>query len=122
MNKPKSVDEYIASAPKEVQDRLIQLRKTIRNAVPAAVEKISYAIPYYHFKGRLVYFAYTKKHIGVYAITSPVLAKFRTELEGYVQTKGTIQFPYNKAMPFNLIEKIIKTQAKLFAEKGEIKR
>lgn len=122
MNKAQSVDEYIESAPENVQDRLIKLRKTIRNAVPDAEEKISYAIPYYHYKGRLVYFAYTKKHIGVYAITSPVLQKFKSELEGFVQSKGTIQFPYNKPLPFDLVEKIVKTQAKLFSEKDEPKR
>ena len=46
---PKDVDEYIASAPKEVQGKLTQLRKAIKEAAPTAVERISYGMPYYDY-------------------------------------------------------------------------
>jgi uncharacterized protein YdhG (YjbR/CyaY superfamily) len=50
---PKDVDEYIASAPKEVQAKLKELRAAIREVAPTAVERISYGMPYYDYKGRL---------------------------------------------------------------------
>ena len=72
MEPVKDVDEYIANAPKDVQSKLKQLRKIIKDSAPQAVERISYGMPYYGYKGRLAYFAYAKKHIGLY-LTPPVI-------------------------------------------------
>lgn len=63
MNKPKSVDDYIDKAPREVQAKLKEMRKIIKSAAPRAEEKISYGMPYYGYKGRLAYFAYFKDHM-----------------------------------------------------------
>jgi len=52
----RNVDEYIALAPKEMQGKLKELRATIKAAAPRAQERISYGMPYYEYKGRLVYF------------------------------------------------------------------
>ena len=66
MNKaPKDVDSYISAAPKEVRTKLRELRAAIRAVAPKAEERISYGMPYYGYKGRLVYFAHAKKHIGL---------------------------------------------------------
>jgi uncharacterized protein YdhG (YjbR/CyaY superfamily) len=67
---PKDVDEYIARAPKEMQGKLEELRVAITEAAPAAVESISYGMPYYVYKGRLAYFNLTKTHIGLYIPTA----------------------------------------------------
>ena len=56
MNTVNTVDEYIAQAPKEVQVKLQELRATIKAAAPLAQERMSYGMPYYEYKGRLVYF------------------------------------------------------------------
>jgi len=56
MKKAKDVDEYIAKAPKEVRGKLKELRAIIKSAAPKAEERISYGMPYYRYKGRLVYF------------------------------------------------------------------
>ena len=61
MKIPKDVDEYIASALEDLQGRLKQLRKIINDSVPEAVERISYGMPYYGYKGRLAYFGYSKR-------------------------------------------------------------
>ena len=47
---------YIAQAPKEVQEKLKELRAVIKDAAPNAEERISYGMPYYDYNGRLVYF------------------------------------------------------------------
>jgi uncharacterized protein YdhG (YjbR/CyaY superfamily) len=99
------VDEYIALAPKEVQDKLKEFRATIKTAAPSAQERISYGMPYYYYKGRLVYFGISKKHIGLY-IPTPVLEEHKSELKGYGTTKATVRFPLDKKLPVMLIKKL----------------
>jgi uncharacterized protein YdhG (YjbR/CyaY superfamily) len=113
MIKAQSVDEYISLAPKEWQSRLEGLRETIKSVVPKVEESMSYGMPSYHYKGRLVYFSLWKEHIGVYAISSSVLDKFKTELHGYVMPKGTIQFPLDQKLPVDLIKKLVTAQARI---------
>lgn len=110
--KSKSVDEYIAKAPKDIQPRLQEVRKTIKETVPDAQERISYNIPFYEYHGRLVYFAYAKQHIGIYAIFHQVRKQFEKELKSFVMEKGTIRFPNNEDLPLVLLKKLVKAQAK----------
>jgi uncharacterized protein YdhG (YjbR/CyaY superfamily) len=72
-----------------------------------AQERISYGIPYYYYKGRLVYFGLSKKHIGLY-IPTPVVEEHKSELKGYETSKATIRFPLNKKLPVSLIKVRIK--------------
>ncbi|SRR5258706_9840619 len=109
--RPQSVDEYIAGAPEEMQGRLNELRKLIKSLAPASEEKISYGMPYYGYKGRLVYFAYTKNHIGLYALF-PDEQELKNDLKGYSTSKGTIRFPLNEELPLGLIKKLIKSKMK----------
>jgi uncharacterized protein YdhG (YjbR/CyaY superfamily) len=112
MKPPTNVDEYIAMAPKEWQARLEELRATIIAAAPYAEERISYGMPHYEYKGRLVYFGLWKKHIGLYALRTPVLEAHQRELEGYVTAKGTIQLPLDEELPAALITKLVQAQAR----------
>lgn len=107
----KSVDEYIASAPEEVRDKLKEFRATIKTTAPNAQERISYGMPYYNYKGRLVYFGLSKNHIGLY-IPSPIIKEHKNELKGYETTKATIRFPLDNKLPLMLIKKLIKARAK----------
>ena len=100
------VDEYIASAPKEVQGKLKEIRKAIKEVAPDAQEKISYGMPYYGYKGRLTYFAFAKKHIGLYAMP-PVVQDHIHELKRYRTSTATIRFPLNEKLPIPLIKKLI---------------
>jgi len=63
---PKTVDAYIAAAPKETQPKLRKIRTAIREVAPDAAESISYGMPFYNYKGRLVWFGLQKTHIGLY--------------------------------------------------------
>ena len=111
MKPAKDVDEYIASAPKEVQGKLKELRATIKETAPNAEEKISYGMPYYGYKGRLAYFAYFKNHIGLYAMP-PILKGHQNELKKYQTAKATIRFPLNEDLPIALIKKLVKAGIK----------
>jgi uncharacterized protein YdhG (YjbR/CyaY superfamily) len=108
---PKDVDAYIASAPKEVQGKLKELRTAIKQVAPTAKERISYGMPYYEYKGRLAYFAFAKSHIGLY-IPPPVIEEHKSELKNYETAKSTIRFPLDKSLPFALIKKLIKAKMK----------
>lgn len=105
------VDEYIANAPKEVQGKLRELRAAIKSVAPDAVEKISYGMPYYSYKGRLAYFAYAKHHIGLYAMP-PIVDDFQNELKKYQTSKATIRFPLNEELPIPLVKKLVKAGIK----------
>ena len=106
-NKPSSVEEYISSFPKETQLILEQIRITIKQAAPKATEVISYNMPAYKLNGILVYFAAYKKHIGFYATPTGHEA-FIKELSAYKTGKGSVQFPLDKPIPYELITKMVK--------------
>jgi uncharacterized protein YdhG (YjbR/CyaY superfamily) len=108
---PKNVDEYIAGAPKEVQDILREFRIIIRSVVPKAEERISYGIPHYEYNGRLAYFAAFKKHTSLF-VPPPTIAEHAKELENYKTTKSSVHFPIGKPLPATLIKKLIKGRMK----------
>ena len=105
---PESVDSYIAGFPPDTQKVLEKIRKTIRKAAPKATESISYQIPTYKIDGeRLIYFAGFPKHVSVYP--APREAKeFKKELTAYKGGKGTIQFPLDEKIDYDLITRIVK--------------
>ncbi len=116
----KNIDEYIERFPENVQTILQKLRATIKKAVPAAEEVISYQMPAFKFHGMLVYFAAYQNHIGFYPTSSPMIA-FKKELAGYKTSKGAIQFPIEKAIPLTLVKDIVKFRIKENLEKESAK-
>jgi uncharacterized protein YdhG (YjbR/CyaY superfamily) len=105
-NITKTIDEYISAFPPAIQEKLNEMKLTIKKAAPEASEKISYRMPAYTFNGMLVYFAAHKNHIGFYPFTTALKA-FSCELTPYHTSKGGIQFPHKDPLPINLIQKII---------------
>jgi uncharacterized protein YdhG (YjbR/CyaY superfamily) len=109
----KSIDEYIATHPPEVQAILQRVRSTIRQAVPKAEEAISYQIPTFKLHGSyVVYFAGWKQHYSLYPASRPLVAAFKDDLAPYEVNKGTIRFPLSQAVPVKLIGGIAKFLAK----------
>jgi uncharacterized protein YdhG (YjbR/CyaY superfamily) len=121
MEKFKDIDEYMASLPKSVQDAMQKLRKVIRESAPEAEETISYGMPAFKSNGVLVYFAAHKNHIGFYPTASGVAA-FTKELSSYKWTKGTVQFPIDGPIPFDLVRKIVKFRVEEDRVKAQKKR
>src|SRR5213594_5232652 len=113
----KTIDEYINASPTDVQGILQSLRLTIRKAAPKAVETISYQMPTFKLNGKgLVYFAAFKNHIGFYPIPSGIEA-FEEELSQYKLGKGSVQFPIDKPVPFDLVRRIVRFRVKEALEK-----
>ena len=107
----KTVDEYIATFPKNVQSILEELRQAIRESAPEAEEVISYQMPAFKLNGILVWFAAFKNHIGFYPKTSAIEA-FKDDLSNCEVSKGTVRFPLDKPIPFDLVKKIVKYRVK----------
>ena len=104
--KPKSITEYIAAAPEEVQEKLYDMLVCIRAAAPGATESLKWGMPALSYKRILVTFAVFKHHIGFYPTPSAVKA-FEKSLSEFKTAKGSIQFPLEKPLPLSLIRKII---------------
>jgi len=121
------IDEYIRQFPEEVQVLLQEIRQLIKETAPEAEEKISYQMPTFFLDGNLVHFAAYKNHIGFYPAPSGI-EKFKQELSKYKSAKGSVQFPLNQPIPFDLIRKIVafrvaenQTTAKNKQKKSKIK-
>jgi uncharacterized protein YdhG (YjbR/CyaY superfamily) len=108
---PKDIDEYIAGFAPDVQAILAKMRATIRKAAPDAEEAMRYGIPTYRLNGNLVHFAGFKKHIGFYPTPSGI-EKFKRELALYESSKGAVQFPLDKRIPYGLVSRIVKFRVK----------
>ncbi|PKQ46481.1 iron chaperone [Confluentibacter flavum] len=102
-----TVEDYITKFPKNVQNKLQLVRKTILKNAPNAIESISYGMPAYKLnKKPLVYFGGFTKHIGFYA-TPTGHQKFESQLSKYKQGKGSVQFPLSEDLPVDLITEIV---------------
>lgn len=118
---PKTIDEYIAGFPPDIQEVLEKIRMTVSEAAPDAEEKISYQMPTFTLHGNLVHFAAFKRHIGFYPVPTGIEA-FKEELSAYEGGKGSVKFPLDQPIPFDLIGKIVKFRVKENRERAEAKR
>lgn len=108
-NKPTSVDDYMAQFPPDIPSILRQIRAVIRETAPEAEEKISYAMPGYFLNGGLVWFGAYKHHIGLYPLTEAMMQAI-PELAAYKGTKGSVHFPLDQPVPYDLVRKIVQVR------------
>ena len=118
--KYEDIDTYISVFPEETRILLEQIRTTIREAAPDAKEKISYGMPAFAMNGILVYFAAFKNHIGFFPTSSGIKA-FKEELSVFEGGKGSVRFPFDKPIPFDLVSRIVKFRVKENLKKAEQK-
>ncbi len=102
---PETIEEYIAAQPEEVQPYLTELRNALRAALPEAEERISWSMPTYWKKHNIIHFAGFKNHAGLYPGPEAVL-EFAERLTEYRTSKGTIQLPYSRPVPAELVSDI----------------
>ena len=115
-DKVKTIDNYISKFPNEIQDILENIREVIRKEAPWAEETINYDIPTFVLNGNLVHFGAFKRHLGFYPTPSGITA-FSKELAEYETAKGSVKFPFNKPIPYDLIGAIIKFRVREQNEK-----
>ena len=111
MAKPTTIEEYIASFPKEVKEKLQEIRAILREAAPEAVELLKWGQPVFSEKRNLFAYAAFKSHLN-FVPTGPALGPFKKEIGEYKTGKDSIQFPYDKPLPKALIKKIAEYRVK----------
>ena len=117
--KPRTIDEYLAMLSAGKRAALQKLRRAIKSAAPEAEECISYQIPAFRFRGRiLVWFGAATNHCSFYPGAHPIKV-LEDELEGYETSKGTIRFPEDAPLPATLVRKLVKAR---IAEQTATKR
>jgi uncharacterized protein YdhG (YjbR/CyaY superfamily) len=115
--KPRDIDDYIATFPGDVQTVLQKVRQTIHGAAPDAKETISYMMPAFKQRGILVYFAAWAHHIGLYPPISGDKA-LEKAVARYAGPKGNLRFPLDEPIPYDLIERIVTLRLKQDAAKA----
>ncbi|MDR1094963.1 MAG: DUF1801 domain-containing protein [Spirochaetaceae bacterium] len=117
----KTIDEYIETFKPEIQKTLNEIRNFIKTEVPEATEKISYGMPTFYLNGNLVHFAAFKDHYGFFPSPSGIDA-FEEELAPYRSGKGTLRFPIDKPVPWDIIQKVVQFRVKENLNKVKNKR
>jgi uncharacterized protein YdhG (YjbR/CyaY superfamily) len=116
-----SVEAYIAAQPSTAQRALERVRRTIRKALPASEETISYGMPTYKMHGRaVIYFAGWKTHYSLYPIGKHIVAALEDDLARYDVDKSTVRFSLSKPVPVTLIAKIAKLRARDLLRRGRV--
>lgn len=118
----KNTDDYLALQPEKFVVLLEKIRQAVRTLVPEAVEVMSYGMPAFKYKGRmLIYYAGFKNHCSLFPGGKAVVSKFKKELKPYKTSAGTISFTAERPLPAALLKKIISARAKDNLNKSKLK-
>jgi uncharacterized protein YdhG (YjbR/CyaY superfamily) len=119
----KTVDEYIASAPRDMRAALRDLRKAIKSAAPDAEEKISWRMPCYKYHGMLVFFAAFKNHMSFLPASRTTVETYKDKLKGFEISGTTIHFTPEKPLPAALVKQIVRArmQENMYRSKKTVK-
>jgi uncharacterized protein YdhG (YjbR/CyaY superfamily) len=115
------VERFISRYPAEVQEILYKIRSIIREVAPEAQEKLNYGIPTFTLNGNLAHYSGFKDHIGFYPTPSGV-EKFKKQLSKYEGAKGSVKFPLDQPIPYDLIREIVEFRVKEQRAKSNKKR
>jgi len=106
-----AVDAYLAGLDEPKRSTLEQLRQTIMEVIPDAEQGISYGLPAFRVRGRVVAgFGAFKRHLSYLPHSGSVFPEHRAELAAYTTSKGALQFPVDSPLPKPLVAKLINTR------------
>ncbi|CZQ90248.1 Hypothetical protein Tpal_1234 [Trichococcus palustris] len=120
-DKVETIDAYISLQSEDIQGILQEMRRVIREEAPEATEKISYQMPTFYLNGNLVHFAAQKHHLGFYP-TPRAIEAFKEELSSYKTSKGAVQFPLDKPIPYDLVRRMVRYRVEESARAAEQKK
>ena len=108
MPKPADIDAYLAVQPADRRAALAKLRKTIHSLIPGVEECISYSMPGFRYRGKVVAgFLATGKGCSYFPFSGTTLGTLAAELRGYDQTKSALHFAPDKPLPVTLVRKLL---------------
>lgn len=109
--KPNTIDEYLAGVSAENRAALQKVRRAVHAAAPGAEERISYGIPAFRLKGKLIAgFKAAANGCSFHPMSGDTVATLEADLAGYETSKGTIRFPARAGLPAALVRKLVKTR------------
>ena len=111
MQKPRSVEEYLARQTDDARAALEKLRATIHAAAPGAADGISYSMPSCTLDGKaFVCYAAFADHYSLFPMSKQVVADHADELGDRATGKGTIRFEYGERLPVGLVKKVVRSR------------
>jgi uncharacterized protein YdhG (YjbR/CyaY superfamily) len=118
VDKPKTVDEYLATFPEDARQLLDELRALSRGQVPEAAEALKWGSPAYSLDGTIMFvFAGYRQHAN-FVFTPSTRAVFADELTDFQTGKGSVQLPYGHPVPAGLLRRMIDHRIREFREDG----
>jgi uncharacterized protein YdhG (YjbR/CyaY superfamily) len=113
------VDEYLRALDDPKRSTLDALRRTILEIVPDAEQVISYRVPAFRVRGKIVAgFAAFKGHLSYLPFSGSVLGQLGDELGGYTTTKSALHFPVDRPLPKELVERLIAVRLEEIRRRG----
>jgi uncharacterized protein YdhG (YjbR/CyaY superfamily) len=110
-SKPHTIDQYLAGLSPENRAALQEVRRAVHAAAPGAEECISYGMPAFRLKGKLIAgFKAAAKHCSFHPMSGETVATLKADLAGYETSRGTIRFPARAGLPATLVRKLVKAR------------
>ena len=115
------IDAYIDQLPEEAQRRMNEMRLFWARELPQAQECFKWHMPTLFQHENLLHFVAFKKHLGVFP--GPDGVRFFESLRSdYPTSKGTIQIPYDRDIPWNELAKLGQFRCQKAQEKSALKQ
>lgn len=114
------IDAYLADLDEPKQSTLRALRDTILEVIPDAEQCISYTMPGFRVRGKMIAgFAAFKNHLSYFPHSGSVLPALGDEVAPYVTSNGALRFPVDTPLPKALVTKLIRVRmSQAFPESG----
>jgi uncharacterized protein YdhG (YjbR/CyaY superfamily) len=102
------LDQYLAQIEEPKRTTLESLRQSILRVIPDAEQCISYGMPAFKVRGKVIAgFAAFKNHLSYLPHSGSVLDQLDAELVDYSMTKSSLHFPIDQPLPNELVEKLV---------------
>ena len=119
MRTPATVEEYLGWQPEAARAKLEEMRAAIRAVVPDATETISYQMPGFRYRGRvLVTYAAFRDHVSLFPMGGGVIDAMRDELAPHIGGKGTLHFALDAPLPVDLIQRVVRAKLQESTDRG----
>lgn len=103
-----TVDEYLDGVPEPQHTTLGNLRATLRELLPGAIEVLSYGMPAFKLEGKTIAgYGAAKSHCSYYPHTGAILPTLGSALDGYEWSPGALRFPIDEGLPRPLVELLV---------------
>lgn len=102
------IDQYLAALGEPKRTTLAQLRQTILELLPEAEQEMSYNLPAFRVRGKVIAgFAAFRDHLSYLPHSGSVFPELAGELTGYSYSSGALRFPVDRPLPPPLVAKLI---------------